>query len=238
MLHNNILALIITLALALAWLRFNDFLAARGLISSSVSRKIIHIGTGPIYVLCWLLFDNNPSARWMAAVVPLGITAQFVLVGLGIIRDEQAVKAMSRSGERAEILKGPLFYGIAFVVLTLLYWKDSPIGMTALMVMCGGDGMADLLGGRFGTGRIPWSPRKTWVGTAAVFLGGLAFSLFVLGVFYGTGVFNGGVFSHLPALLIISLGAAAVESLPFQDIDNLTLPLAAVALGHLFLGRG
>jgi hypothetical protein len=33
------------------------------------------------------------------------ITAQFFLVGSGIIRDEAAVRAMSRSGNRREILK-------------------------------------------------------------------------------------------------------------------------------------
>lgn len=233
MLNNNILALAITLILALMWLRLNDFLAARGVYSSTLSRKIIHIGTGPIFVLCWLFFSNVPSARWLAAVVPLGITAQFALVGLNVIKDEQAVKAMSRSGERREILKGPLFYGIAFVVLTLLYWKDTPIGITALMVMCGGDGLADLVGGRYGKVRIPWSPRKSWAGTAAVFLGGLLFSLAVLAVFHAAGVFSGSVLQRLPALLVICLGAAAVESLPFQDVDNLTLPFVSAVLGHL-----
>jgi phytol kinase len=233
MLHNNLIALVITLALALGWLRLNDFMAARGWISSALSRKIIHIGTGPIFVLCWLLFEETPSARWLAALIPLGITAQFALVGLNILKDEQAVKAMSRSGERSEILKGPLYYGIAFVVLTLLYWKQSPIGIVALMVMCGGDGLADIIGGRYGSGRLPWSPRKTWAGSAAVFFGGLIFSAAVLAVFLAAGLFPGQIVDYLPALLVICLGAAVVESLPFSDVDNLTLPLTAALLGHL-----
>ena len=233
MLPNNIIALVITLVLALFWLRLNDFLAARGWISPALSRKIIHIGTGPIFVLCWLLFRDTPSARWLAALVPLAITAQFALVGLNVIKDEQAVKAMSRSGERREILKGPLYYGIAFVILTLVYWKDSPIGMTALMVMCGGDGLADIVGSRYGKSRLPWSPRKTWAGSAAVFIGGLLTSAAVLAVFQAAGIFPGQISSYLPALLVISFGAAVVESLPFSDVDNLTVPLVAVALGHL-----
>ena len=121
MLSNNFIALILTFIAAITWLRVNDFAAHRGWISSHLSRKIIHIGTGPIFVLCWLLFHEAPSARYLAALVPGLITVQFILVGLGIIKDESAVKALSRTGDRREILRGPLFYGIIFVVLTIIY---------------------------------------------------------------------------------------------------------------------
>jgi phytol kinase len=117
-----------------------DFFAQRGWVESRLSRKLIHIGTGPIFVLCWLMFPDDPRARWLAALVPFAITIQFALIGLGLIRDEASVQAMSRHGDRREILRGPLFYGVAFVALTLIFWKDSPIGITALMLMCGGDG--------------------------------------------------------------------------------------------------
>ena len=158
---NPFLALFITLVLAVAWLRLLDFFAQRGWIESHLSRKIIHIGTGPIFVLCWLLFPNVGYARWLAALVPLLITVQFALIGLGIIKDEASVKAMSRTGDRREILLGPLFYGIVFVVMTLIYWKDSPIGMVALMLMCGGDGLADIMGRGIKSPQLPWSKRKT-----------------------------------------------------------------------------
>ena len=143
---NPFLALIITFAVALIELRLLDFFAHRGWIESHLSRKLIHILTGPLFVLCWLLFPDVWYSRWLAALVPFAITGQFALIGLGVIKDEASVKAMSRSGDRREILRGPLFYGIVFVVMTLVYWKTSPIGMLALMLMCGGDGLADILG--------------------------------------------------------------------------------------------
>ncbi|RME89154.1 MAG: phosphatidate cytidylyltransferase [Anaerolineae bacterium] len=230
---NNILALILTFAIALAWLRLMDFFAHRGWIESRLSRKIIHIGTGPIFVLCWLLFKETPEARYLAALVPLAITGQFVLVGLGVIRDEAAVKAMSRTGDRREILRGPLFYGIAFVLLTILYWKDSPIGMTALMLMCGGDGVADLVGRRVRSPHLPWSPRKTVAGSLAVFLGGFLLSGLVLTLYVLAGVFPGPMAGYLAPLLLIALIGTLVESLPFPDVDNLTVTLAAVIMGHL-----
>ncbi len=56
---NNILATILTFAVALAFLRLMDFFASRGWIDPRLSRKMIHIGTGPIFVLCWLMFDES-----------------------------------------------------------------------------------------------------------------------------------------------------------------------------------
>lgn len=234
MLASPLLALLITFALALAWLRLNDFAAHRGWISSDLSRKIIHTGTGPLFVLCWLLFPDQPISRYLAALVPLAITAQFLLVGAGIIRDEAAVQAMSRTGDRREILRGPLFYGLIFVLLTLVYWKSSPIGIVALMLMCGGDGLADIFGRRYGVARLPWNGSKSWIGTLAMFLGGLVFSGFILAIFVAAGVFQAPFSSYLPALGGIALAGTVVETLPFPDIDNLTVTLVAVILGHLF----
>ncbi len=232
---NNLIALIITFGLALAWLRINDFAAHRGWISSDLSRKIIHIGTGPTFVLCWLLFQDTPSARWLAALVPFAITAQFVLVGSGIMKDESAVKAMSRTGDRREILRGPLFYGIVFVLLTLIYWKTSPVGMVALMLMCGGDGLADVIGRRVTSICIPWNQSKSVSGSIAMFAGGFVFAAAILWIYLLVGIFPGAIGAYLPGLLLIALAGTLVESLPFRDIDNITVTLTAVVLGEILL---
>lgn len=136
---NDYLALVITFAIAIAWLRLMDFFAHKGWVESRLSRKIIHIGTGPIFVLCWLLFRDTPDARWLAALVPFAITLQFALVGMGVIKDEAAVQAMSRTGDRREILRGPLYYGIVFVLMTLVYWKDAPTGIVPACRDCCSD---------------------------------------------------------------------------------------------------
>ena len=230
---NNWIAAIITLAASLIWLRLMDFAAQRGWIESRLSRKIIHIGTGPIFVLCWLLFTDAPNARWLAAAIPLLITVQFALIGLGIVKDKAAVQAMSRTGDRREILHGPLFYGIAFVVLTIWFWKDSPIGMAALMLMCGGDGIADVVGRRVPSPKLPWSRDKSVAGSLSVFFGGFVMTAFVLWVYVSLRLFPGPFSGYVTPILILALVAAAVESLPFRDIDNLTLTLAAVLIGYL-----
>jgi phytol kinase len=235
MLQNNLLALGITFLIAIAWLKVNEFFAHRGWISSMLSRKIIHIGTGPIFVLCWLFFNDGQIAPVLAALVPLGITIQFALVGTGVIDDPSAVDAMSRSGDRREILRGPLFYGVAFVLLTILFWRNSPLGIIALMILCGGDGLADIIGQRIGRNYLPWSKKKTFAGSLTMLLGGFAFAILVLWVFIGTGYFTGSIASYLLPVGLISLGCTLIESLPFADIDNITVPITAVLLGFLLL---
>ena len=219
MITNNFIALIITFLVALLWLRINDFLAHKGYIESHLSRKFIHIGTGPLFVLCWLL---------------LAFTLQFLLIGTGVIKDEASVKAMSRSGDRREILRGPLYYGIIFVLLTIIFWKSTPIGIVALMLMCGGDGLADIFGRRWGKNNLPWSKNKTFIGSLGMFLGGWLLSLLILWIFSIAGVFSASFQSYILPITIISVIATLVESLPIKDVDNITVTLTAIILGVLF----
>jgi len=230
---NPFLALILTFVAALGWLRLMDFFAHQGWIESRLSRKIIHIGTGPIFVLCWLLFPDVWYARWLAALVPFAITVQFALIGFGIIKDEASVKAMSRGGDPKEILRGPLYYGIMFVVLTLAFWKDSPVGMTALMMMCGGDGVADLVGRHFKSPKLFHSPQKSVAGSLGVFFGGWIMSAFVLGVYVWLGIFAGPFSRFLLPVTLIAIVATLIESLPQKDVDNITVTLSAAVMGYL-----
>ena len=229
---NPYIATLLTFAIAIAFLRVMDFLAHQGIIESKLSRKLIHIGTGPIFVLCWLLFPDEPRARYLAALIPLLITTQFLLVGTGIIKDEAAVQAMTRTGSPKEILRGPLYYGIVFVVLTVLYWKDSPIGITALMMMCGGDGIADIVGRRIKSPKLFWSPEKSVAGSLSVFAGGALLAALILSIYVSRGIFAAPFTMFLPPITWIALGAMLVESLPFKDIDNITLTVVSALLGH------
>ncbi len=228
---NSIVATIITFAIALAFLRLMDFLAQRGWVEPRLSRKLIHIGTGPIFVLCWLMFPDRPEARWLAALVPLMIVLQFALVGLGVIKDEAAVQAMSRTGNPREILRGPLYYGIAFVILTIVFWKNSPIGMTSLMLMCGGDGLADIVGRRVNSLKLPWGGEKSLAGSLSFLVGGWLMSAFILFIYVSVGVFSTSFSNDLIPLTIVAVVGTLVESLPLKDVDNITVTIATVLVG-------
>ena len=235
---NPFLALLITLVLALVEIRALDFAAHRGWIESRLSRKLIHILTGPLYVVCWLLFPSPDLwyYRWLAALVPLLFTLQFALIGLGYIKDEASVKAMSRTGDRREILHGPLYYGIIFVLMTLVFWKDSPIGMIAVMLMCGGDGLADILGRGLKSPKLPWNRDKSVAGSLGMLLGGWVLTLLILWIFVlAKAIGFGPLGVYLLPVTIIAVIATLVESLPLRDVDNITITLAAIILGYFLL---
>jgi phytol kinase len=229
---NNYLALFITFVLTLIFLRAMDFIAHRGWMDSKLSRKVIHIGTGPLFVLCWFLFRETPDARWLAALVPFSITVQFALIGFGVIKDEASVKAMSRTGDPREILRGPLFYGIMFVVLTVLFWKDSPTGIVALMMLCGGDGIADLIGRQIKSPKLSWNMEKSMAGSIGVFTGGWILSALILFFYIHAGVFAAPLTSYLMPLTWIALGTTIIESLPFKDVDNITATVVSAVMGY------
>lgn len=233
MLANVWLALAITFFLALIWLRAIDYAAHRGWVGNQLSRKIIHAGTGPIFVVCWLLFPAVPSARYLAALVPFLFSVQFFLIGMGVIKDEASVQAMSRTGNPRDVLRGPLYYGIIFTLLTIIFWLDSPIGIVALMVLSGGDGFADIIGRRWGRRKIPFNPDKSWAGSAGMFLGGWLFSVVVIWIFILAGVFSGPNLGYLSAITMICLATTIVEALPLRDLDNITITLTAVLMGML-----
>lgn len=227
------LAAVFTFLIAIFFLRLMDFLAQRGIIESRLSRKLIHIGTGPIFVLCWLMYPDVQISRWLAALVPLVITTQFALVGTGLIKDEAAVKAMSRTGDRREILRGPLFYGTMIVAITLIYWKDSLIGIPALMMMCGGDGIADIAGRRVRSPKLPWARDKSAAGSVSVFAGGWTLTMLIFAIYIWMGVFSGQISRFVLPVTWIAFGATLIESLPFKDIDNLTITVVSALIGHL-----
>lgn len=231
---NNYIALFITFALSMLFLRSMDFIAHRGWMDSKLSRKVIHIGTGPLFVLCWFLFRDTPDARWLAALVPFAITVQFALIGFGVIKDDASVKAMSRTGDPREILRGPLYYGIMFVVLTLVYWKDSPTGIIALMMMCGGDGVADIVGRAVRSPKLPWSGEKSVAGTIGVFVGGWLLASALIFIYVAAGVFTGGFMNYIFPITVIAFLGALVESLQYKDIDNITMTLASALIGGFF----
>lgn len=234
MVHNSWLAALITLLCCLAWMQGVGFLTRKGVFSNATSRKIIHIGTGPLFLLCWLLFPDVPISRFLAAIVPFLIVVQLSLIGFGIIRDPSTTKSMSRSGNKKELLKGPLFYGIIFVLLTVLFWK-SPLAIVPLMILCGGDGVAELIGSRFRSMAIPWKKKKTLIGSLAMLLGGAILSLVILAIFRINGTLNLKIAELILPVFAISFIATLVESVSPSDLDNITVTAAAWLLTWLLI---
>ncbi len=229
------IALVMTMGAALAFLRVCNLIASRRWLPEDITRKLVHIGTGPLYLLCWPLFSETWHARWAAVIVPAILTAVFALVGLGVVRSEGFVASMSRSGDRRELLRGPLIYGAVFVAVTAIFWVNSPIGIAILMLVCGGDGLADVVGRRLGHAKLPGQALKSWAGSLAFLLGGLTFSIAYMSFFGNLGYWDVSLRSLMGPLLISVCVATLVEAYSPSDLDNLSVPVAALASFWLVL---
>jgi hypothetical protein len=72
---------------------------------------------------------------------------------------------MQRTGQRRELLRGPLLYGLAHACVPLLSWRRSPAGVVAIAVLCGGDGLAEVAGrSRLPRRALPHNPNKVGAG--------------------------------------------------------------------------
>ena len=226
---TDLVAMLISFAVALAFLKLNDLIARRGWLPEYITRKLVHIGTGPLFLLCWPLYSGTWHARWAAAVVPASLTGLFVLIGLGIVKKDDFVAAMSRTGDPRELLRGPFMYGVVFVIATLAFWTASPVGVILLMLLCGGDGLADVVGRRLGHVKLPGRRDKSWAGSLGFFLGGAVLALALLAYFNAVGFLRIELGSAVAPVLLTTMLAAAVEAYTPADFDNLTVPLAALA---------
>ena len=82
-------------------------------IPSKITRKIIHIFTGPIFILTWKLYPKGNYGK-IASTIPFLASGIFFL--LHILKKYKISKLLknivSRSGESIELIEGPFFYGI------------------------------------------------------------------------------------------------------------------------------
>jgi hypothetical protein len=192
---------------------------------------------GPIFMLTWPFFSSKKSS-WIAACVPLAMTLKFALVGLGVWKSDIDVQTMSRTGSREELLRGPLLYGVVFVLVTGFFFRDI-IAASALLALCFGDGMSDVFGRRYGgTHKLPWSPRKSWAGSGAFIISAFVACVLCASAFQQAGWLLTPLDRMVLPLFAATLAGAAVESLPYADVDNILVPgavaavLAATAEGH------
>jgi hypothetical protein len=228
--HRDLVAFGVTSLAMVLFVEGVKAAAARGLCSSVVARKCMHVGAGPIFVLHWPLFTEGGAQ--IASLVPLAMTLKFAATGLGILDNKAEVRAMSRTGDPRELLHGPTFYGVTFCAATRLCWRKVH-GVTAMMALCFGDGMAEVFGKRYGSsgrGRLPWSRQKSWAGSAGFLVSSVVSSAVFAELFHRWGWSEASLASLMPALTLACLAGCAVESLPIKEIDNLLVPLTVAGV--------
>ncbi|EMS55542.1 putative phytol kinase, chloroplastic [Triticum urartu] len=138
-----------------------------------------------------------------------------------------------------ELLRGPLYYVIVLLIIVLVFWRDSPIGIISLSMMSGGDGFADIVGRRFGSLKLPFNDKKSWVGSAAMFISGFLLSALMLSYFSWLGYIQVSWDQAIGKLVLVALAATAVECIPVTDVvdDNISVPLATMLVAFLLFGN-
>ncbi|XP_021295706.1 phytol kinase 1, chloroplastic isoform X3 [Herrania umbratica] len=101
-------------------------------------------------------------------------------------------------------------------------------------MMCGGDGVADIMGRRFGSSKIPYNRNKSWVGSISMFVFGFFISVGVLYYYSVLGYFQLDWGWTMCRVALVSLVATVVESLPFTTVvdDNISVPLATMIAAY------
>jgi dolichol kinase len=240
----DIIALILTFVLILILIRINDILRKKEIIPIFISRKVIHIFAGPIFLLCWLLFSGDIYSRYFAMIVPLLFVILFIGIGTGAIKNEEFVRTMSREGKASELLKGTLYYALVMVISAIIFWyvPTDALGNpnftifipTAFLIfgpLAGGDGFADLIGRRYGKRKFKILSEKSVEGTLAMFFFSLIGTLGLLGVYWlilDPVYASISIISLIIPILTVSLVTTIIEILSPRHTDNLIVPIAAI----------
>nr|Q2N2K2.1 RecName: Full=Probable phytol kinase 2, chloroplastic; Flags: Precursor [Glycine max]ABA42675.1 phytol kinase [Glycine max] len=209
---------------AYSLVRVFDELTERRLIEKSLSRKVVHVLSGVLFMSSWPLFSNSTEARYFAAVVPFLNSMRLLIYGLRLYTDEAL-----------ELLRGPLYYVLVLLFSVLVFWRESPIGIVSLSMMSGGDGFADIVGRRYGSAKLPFNRKKSWAGSISMFISGFLLSAMMMLYFSSLGYIDVIWEEALGKLALVALAATVVECVPVTEVvdDNISVPLATMLVAFL-----
>ena len=186
--------------------------------SPELTRKIVHIGAGHVILIAW----------WLAVPAWTGIAASIFFSGIALLSYQFPLLPGINSVGRKSL--GTFFYALSIGLLILWFWPRSQPQYAAIgiLTMAWGDGMAALIGQRFGAHPYQvWGEKKSWEG-----------SLTMLGVSYLVCAFvllgiQGPVISTWAIALAVAIVATVLESVSKYGIDNLSVPLGTAAVCFL-----
>lgn len=179
-----------------------------------LTRKVVHIGSGNVILLAWWL-DIPANIIVSAAVIAsiIALTSYFVPI----------LPSINSIGRKS---LGTLFYAISIGVLAWIYWRDYPqYTAIGILVMAWGDGMAAIIGQRFGKHSYSvFDINKSWEGSLAMAVATFMVTILVLLLTQGN--------SEQTWLIagIVAIIATALEAFSKLGIDNLTVPLVSAGL--------
>jgi len=232
---------LLSLTLIFGILKMCEVMENNGTLSVLLSRKIVHISCGFVTMLLWPFYTDSQGAIYLAAVIPFFHSLRFILLGFGILKDERVVKSLSRSGNRRELLYGPLSYGLVFLLGVIFGWRNSIHSIFSLVLLWSGDGFADVIGRRYAKvlGPLPHNNTKTYAGSLAFWISSWLFMEFFFNFYQGYGFLREAgspSFERSFKICMVSLIGALVESSTNSESDNWFIYFGGIAASNFFFG--
>ena len=201
-----------------------DYLVTKHNLSRDISRKITHICAGSVIIFLPLFHDGHWS-QYLNVSVHVVWALLFLQKGFFAADDDQAIKTMTRTGDKRELLKGTFYFVIVGIICGTVYYKQLP-GVLAMAVLGWGDGLAPIVGMKLGKMKYKVLSEKTVEGSLAFFAGSVLAGMFFVWLIIPEAF-------DLSTILIIALAATIVEGLSPKEVDNIFIPLAVIALVFL-----
>jgi phytol kinase len=177
------------------------------------SRKLVHIGTGPVVLLAWACGIDRAIAVPVAGAVTLLAALNHRLRILPGIED------INRHSY------GTIAYGASITLLFWLFWPARPEPVVAgVLTMALGDGLAGLVG------PLVSSPRWQVLGQTRSLVGTAVMGITTAAVLLGLALLQPASAPPPWALLAMAAVATGVEQWASAGIDNLTVPLAVAGM--------
>lgn len=182
-----------------------------------VLRKTAHLMSLGIPVLAFYSVLYAQLAL-LSFILIYSVSEQFKMKGVRFWPN-RIITFLQRDEEKLKWAKAPLLLALGVLLcITVFSWKAATF---AIFVIGFCDTMASVSGQAFGGTPIPFSNQKTFTGTLCFIACCLPVALYTM---------------PPSKAIVITLVAAFLESLPFKDWDNLTVPVIVGYLAHHFIG--
>jgi len=188
------------------------------------ARKFLHIMTGNIAFILPLF-----QTRWIMAFLAAGPFIIFTF----LMSPYSPLKSLRGKTSEAGHGLGLVYYAITWTVLAYVFFDHREVIAIGILAMSYGDGLASLIGSRYGKRKyVVLRDTRSYVGSAVMFV--CTFVLLVVSlVFYAKPLsFTGAAY-----LLGIAGVCTVVEGATPFGLDNLSVPfVAALLYWGLFVG--
>ena len=216
---QNLIVTALTFIYVFGLVAIMNFCVTRLKLSQDISRKITHIGAGSLIGFLPLYNDLHWSKYLNVTIFVVWIIL-LIQKGLFASDDDEAVKTMTRNGDKSELLKGPLYFVIVATICGTLFYKTFP-GIMAIATLGWGDGIAPIVGSRYGKLKFEVLSSKSVEGSLSMLIAAFAASTFFVWLIIPSEL-------NITRILLLSTIATVVEACSPKEIDNLLIPSVVI----------